>query len=42
MIDGTDTNAIVIMSMCMSQPCTSLATTTGDDDIVDDVSMVDP
>jgi hypothetical protein len=41
-IDGIDTSTTSIMSMSMSQPITSMAPSTGDDDTIDDVLMVDP
>jgi hypothetical protein len=41
-IDGIDTSPIAIVSMSMSQPITSMAPSTGDDDTIDDVSMADP
>jgi hypothetical protein len=39
-IDAMSTTAIV--SMSMSQPITSMALSLGDDDTIDDASMVDP
>jgi hypothetical protein len=42
MIDGIDTSTTAIVSMSMSQPITSMVPSTGDDDTIDDVSMVDP
>jgi hypothetical protein len=41
-IDGIDTSTTSIVSMSMSQPITSMALSTGDDDTIDDVLMVDP
>jgi hypothetical protein len=41
-IDGIDTSTIAIVSMSMSQPITSMAPSTGDDDTIDDISMADP
>jgi hypothetical protein len=41
-INGNDISTIVIMSMSLSQPSTSMAPSTGDDDTIDDVLMVDP
>jgi hypothetical protein len=41
-IDGIDTSTIAIVSMSMSQPITSMALSTGDDDTIDDASMRDP
>jgi hypothetical protein len=42
MIDGIDINTIGITSMSMSQPGTSMASLTGEDDTINDVSMADP
>jgi hypothetical protein len=42
LIDGIDTSNIAIVSMSMSQPITSMAPSTGDDDTIDDVSMFIP
>jgi hypothetical protein len=39
-IDDIDIRTIVIMSM--SQPSTSMAPSTGDDDTIDNVSMANP
>jgi hypothetical protein len=41
-INGINISTIVIMSMSMSQPSTSMAPSTGDNDTIDDVLMVDP
>jgi hypothetical protein len=41
-IDGIDIGTLVIMSMSMSQHSTSMAPSTADDDIIDDVSMANP
>jgi hypothetical protein len=41
-IDGTDASTIAIVWMSMSQPITSMALSTGDDDTIDDASMADP
>jgi hypothetical protein len=38
MIDGLDISAIGIMSMSISQPSTSMAPSTGDDDTIDNAS----
>jgi hypothetical protein len=40
-IDGIDTTNLTIVSMSMSQPITSMAPSTNDDDTIDDVSMFD-
>jgi hypothetical protein len=40
-IDGINISTIGIMSMSMSQNSTSMSLSTGDDDIVDNVSMAD-
>jgi hypothetical protein len=42
MIDGIDISTIVIMSMSMPQPSTSMAPSTGDDDTTDDLFMAYP
>jgi hypothetical protein len=41
-IDGIDSSTIAIVSMSMSQPMTSMVPLAGDDDTIDDASMVDP
>jgi hypothetical protein len=41
-IDGIDASNTAIVSMSMSQPITSMALSPGDDDTIDDASMVDP
>jgi hypothetical protein len=41
-IDGIVTSPTAIVSMSMSQPITSMAPLAGDDDTIDNVSMVDP
>jgi hypothetical protein len=41
-IDGIDTSTVVIVSMSISQPITSMEPSAGDDDTIDDVSMADP
>jgi hypothetical protein len=41
-IDGIDTSTTAIVSMLMSQPITSMALTSCDDDTIDDASMADP
>jgi hypothetical protein len=41
-IDGIDIGTLVIMSMSMSQHSKSTASSTVDDDIIDDASMANP
>jgi hypothetical protein len=41
-IDGIDASTNAIVSMLMSQPITSMALSSGDDDTIDDASMADP
>jgi hypothetical protein len=41
-IDGIDASSTAIVSMSMSHPITSMALAPGDDDTIDDASMVDP
>jgi hypothetical protein len=41
-IDGIHTSTSAILPMSMSQPMTSMALSTGDDDTIDDASMSDP
>jgi hypothetical protein len=42
MIYVIDVSTFVMMSMSMSQPSTLMAPSEGDDDTINDVSMVDP
>jgi hypothetical protein len=41
-IDGIDVRIFVIISMSMSQPSTSIATSRGDHATINDVSMANP
>jgi hypothetical protein len=40
-IDGIDASTTAIVSMSMSQPITLMALSPGDDDTIEDPSMVD-